>query len=106
MSCKTFAVGIALAIFVISAMGSTDPQVTTNMQNPKVEDSPSDPGPFAKDLSPDMRSLDIQAALRKVADWQTSRMNGAPSQDWTFATLYIGLLAASATLETPFAIHR
>jgi len=37
--------------------------------------------------------------MRKVADWQLSRIQDAPSQDWTFATLYLGLLAASDTLK-------
>jgi rhamnogalacturonyl hydrolase YesR len=39
--------------------------------------------------------------MRKVADWQVAREEGFPSQDWTFATLYDGLLSASATLHEP-----
>jgi rhamnogalacturonyl hydrolase YesR len=37
--------------------------------------------------------------MRKVADWQTARIADTPSQDWTFATLYVGLLSASDTLK-------
>jgi len=37
--------------------------------------------------------------MRKVADWQTGRLVDKPSQDWTFATLYVGLLSASDTLR-------
>jgi hypothetical protein len=38
--------------------------------------------------------------MRKVANWQTARV-APPSQDWTFATLYIGMLAAADTLHEP-----
>jgi rhamnogalacturonyl hydrolase YesR len=37
--------------------------------------------------------------MRRVADWQLFRIQNAPSQDWTFGTLYLGLLAASDTLK-------
>jgi unsaturated rhamnogalacturonyl hydrolase len=39
--------------------------------------------------------------MRKVADWQNARIADSPSQDWTFAALYVGMLAASDTLKTP-----
>jgi len=39
--------------------------------------------------------------MRKVADWQTRRIADSPSQDWTFATLYVGMLSASETLNEP-----
>jgi len=39
--------------------------------------------------------------MRKVADWQTARILNTPSQDWTFATLYVGMLSASETLQDP-----
>ncbi len=39
--------------------------------------------------------------MRKVADWQNARITDSPSQDWTFATLYLGMLAASKTLHDP-----
>ena len=56
---------------------------------------------MARDLSPKMRPAQIKAAMRKVADWQAARIVDQPSQDWTFATLYIGMLSASATLHRP-----
>jgi rhamnogalacturonyl hydrolase YesR len=41
--------------------------------------------------------------MRKVADWQLDRIKHAPggqfSQDWTFATLYLGMATASDTLQ-------
>ena len=37
--------------------------------------------------------------MRKVADWQLARVNSNFSQDWTFATLYLGMVTASDTLH-------
>ncbi|RXS93705.1 glycoside hydrolase family 88/105 protein [Silvibacterium dinghuense] len=64
-------------------------------------DAPADPGPLAARLSPAIKPAAIEAAMRKVADWQAHRMADTPSQDWTFATLYLGLLSASRTLHDP-----
>ena len=61
-------------------------------------DAPANPGEFAS-LSPALTQGNIQSAMRKVADWQYGRVRDAPSQDWTFATLYMGMLAASQTLH-------
>ncbi len=46
-----------------------------------------------------MEPAAIKAAMRKVAYWQNARIEGEPSQNWTFATLYLGLLSASETLK-------
>jgi rhamnogalacturonyl hydrolase YesR len=62
-------------------------------------DIPSDPGPIAQDLSGKMSHSAVKAAIRKVADWQLARVSTEVSQDWTFATLYLGLLEASNTLH-------
>ncbi|WP_213806288.1 glycoside hydrolase family 88 protein [Granulicella sp. dw_53] len=62
-------------------------------------DSPADPGPLAADLSPALKSADIKAAVKRVADWQLARVANTPSQDWTYATLYAGFIAASETLK-------
>lgn len=66
-----------------------------------VGDQPDDPGPLAKQLSSALTSRDIRAAMRRVADWQLARVAMAPNRDWTFATLYLGFLAASETLADP-----
>jgi rhamnogalacturonyl hydrolase YesR len=76
-------------------------QLTANERKASVGDAPLDPGPLANDLSPALKPAAIQAAMRKVADWQSARIADAPSQDWTFATLYVGLLSASDTLKNP-----
>jgi unsaturated rhamnogalacturonyl hydrolase len=62
-------------------------------------DTPATEGPLATDLS---RSLDrkaIGAAMRKVGDWQLEKARDDFSQDWTFAALYRGYLAAAASLS-------
>ncbi|GAA3750016.1 glycoside hydrolase family 88/105 protein [Terriglobus aquaticus] len=48
-------------------------------------------------LSPAMKSADIRAAIKKVADWQAGHSQAKFNQDWTYAPLYLGLLAASKT---------
>ena len=67
----------------------------------EVGDDPYNPGPLARDLSPALKPESIQVAMRKVADWQSARIADEPSRDWTFATLYIGMLSASETLKDP-----
>jgi len=52
-------------------------------------------------MSGDLHQAEIKTAMRKVADWQTARIADTPSQDWTFATLYVGMLSASDTLGMP-----
>ncbi|HVC48149.1 MAG TPA: glycoside hydrolase family 88 protein [Terracidiphilus sp.] len=61
-------------------------------------DDPANPGPLAH-LSGSLRPKAVRAAMRKVADWQLARVQDQYSRDWTFATLYIGMLAASETLH-------
>ena len=63
--------------------------------------TPADPGPLATDLSSKLDSRDIQKAMRKVADWQLGVAESKFNRQWTFATLYDGLLAASVTTGDP-----
>ena len=58
-------------------------------------DSPDDPGPLATDLSPAITHVDIAKAARKVADWELARTEGTFNQQWTYAALYDGMLAAT-----------
>jgi unsaturated rhamnogalacturonyl hydrolase len=60
-------------------------------------DSPDDPGPLATDLSPLITHANVRKAAKKVADWQLARAEPVFNQQWTFAALYDGLLAASKT---------
>jgi rhamnogalacturonyl hydrolase YesR len=63
-------------------------------------DSPENPGPLAR-MSGSLHPKDVKKAMRKVADWQLERVQGVYSQDWTYATLYIGMLQASESLNEP-----
>jgi unsaturated rhamnogalacturonyl hydrolase len=67
---------------------------------PPAGDAPLNPGPLSH-LSAGLSRGAICNAMRKVADWQLARLPAKPSEDWTFAALYTGMLAASDTLEDP-----
>src|SRR6185437_1832976 len=60
-------------------------------------DAPDDPGPLATNLSPAIQPKAISAVMKKVADWELTVAEPSFNQQWTFAALYDGLLAASAT---------
>jgi unsaturated rhamnogalacturonyl hydrolase len=67
---------------------------------PPAGDAPLNPGPLSH-LSAGLSRGAIRNAMRKVADWQLARLPAKPSEDWTFAALYTGMIAASDTLEDP-----
>ncbi len=64
-------------------------------------DSPDDPGPLATDLSPELTHAAVRKAARKVADWQLPKAEKTFNQQWTYAALYDGMLAASKTTGDP-----
>jgi hypothetical protein len=64
-------------------------------------DSPDDPGPLATDISPALTHSAIRKAAHKVADWQLAHAEDKFNQQWTFAALYDGMLAASKTTGDP-----
>lgn len=64
-------------------------------------DSPDDPGPLAKDLSPELTHAAIRKVAHKVADWQLGQVEKTFNQQWTYAPLYEGFLAASKTTGDP-----
>lgn len=64
-------------------------------------DSPDDPGPLAADLSPALTHAAIRKAVSKVAGWQLARAEHRFNQQWTYAALYDGMLAASITTGDP-----
>jgi rhamnogalacturonyl hydrolase YesR len=63
----------------------------------KAGDAPDDPGPLATNLSTAIKPKAISAAMKKVADWELTVAEPSFNQQWTFAALYDGLVAASAT---------
>ncbi len=91
---------VLLACVSVPAPPAATAQMTLAEKIAASGDAPADPGPPAN-LSGAMRSKDVRAAMKKVADWQVARIANAPSQDWTFATLYAGLMSASETLKNP-----
>src|SRR6185437_9574049 len=60
-------------------------------------DAPDNPGPLATNLSSAIKPKAISAAMKKVADWELTVAEPSFNQQWTFAALYDGLLAASTT---------
>ena len=93
------------AIFLLPARPA-NPQAATPAASAETErtaagDSPADPGPLATGLSHSLKPKDIQAAMRKVADWQLRTGEQRFNQQWTFAPLYDGLIAASRTTGDP-----
>lgn len=80
---------------------SVQAQITSTNRVALVGDAPADAGPLATDLSPELQPAEIEAAMRRVANWQAARIADTPSQDWTFAALYAGLVSASQTLHEP-----
>jgi unsaturated rhamnogalacturonyl hydrolase len=97
---------LALAVLMmVPAMCAQSSQPQTAALSPvdraSSGDSPADPGPLAKDLSPALSHVDIRKAASKVADWQLAHSEALFNQQWTFAALYDGLLAASITTGDP-----
>lgn len=102
----TFAIRRLLLVVTLAsctangALPAAEAQLTAAERHANVGDSPTDPGPLAH-LSGSTQPAAVQAAMRKVADWQLARTGDFNSQDWTFATLYLGMVEASATLRDP-----
>lgn len=62
-------------------------------------DTPAEAGPLATDVSQAFDAKDIGKAMRKVGDWELGHSQENFSQDWTFAALYRGYMAAAASLH-------
>ena len=88
-------------LFVAGACSTARAQAAREVDEHAAGDSPENPGPLATDISGKLTHAAVKGAMRKVADWQLTRVSGEVSQDWTFATLYLGLLEASNTLRDP-----
>jgi unsaturated rhamnogalacturonyl hydrolase len=97
------AVVLGVLTLLFQATGTTagfSQQAAKSLTVASPGDQPSDPGPLASDLSPALRSKQIRAVIKKVADWELARVEAQPpSRTWDFATLDIGLMAASRTLH-------
>jgi rhamnogalacturonyl hydrolase YesR len=92
-------VGLLSAILLTGGLPAQN--LTEMEKNRGVGDSPDVEMSPARDLSPDPTHAAVRAAMRKVADWQLERARPYFNNDWTFAALYDGFMAASATLGDP-----
>jgi rhamnogalacturonyl hydrolase YesR len=82
-------------------LAQTTPPAPSPVNRTASGDSPDDPGPLASDLSPALTHASVRKAAGKVADWQLARAEAIFNQQWTFAALYDGMLAASKTTGDP-----
>jgi len=69
-------------------------QTTTAQRNSLAGDTATTELPIATDLSAKLTKKDVSHAMQKVADWQLEKARGNFSQDWTYAALYAGFMAA------------
>ena len=91
------AAGCVGAVAQAAPAQSAAPQSAASVERAHVGDAPDDPGPLATGLSAELKPKDIDAAMKKVADWQVAVAEPHFNKQWTFAALYDGLLAASKT---------
>ena len=106
VSFRSVALGLALSATCLSSYAQTAPAPTapaapSPVERAHVGDAPDDPGPLATDLSAEIKPKAIDAAMKKVGDWQVKVAEPNFNKQWTFAALYDGLLAASKTTGDP-----
>jgi len=91
----------AAASLVAGAQTAQPAQAPVPTERNSVGDAPENPGPLATGLSADLTHTAIRKAAKKVADWQLARVESTFNQQWTYAALYDGMLAASRTTGDP-----
>jgi unsaturated rhamnogalacturonyl hydrolase len=106
VSFRSIALGLALGASCLSSSAQTAPATAapatpSPVERAHVGDAPDDPGPLATDLSGELKPKAIDAAMKKVGDWQVKVAEQYFNKQWTFAALYDGLLAASKTTDDP-----
>ena len=98
MQTKYRFLGIALLLLIMPCITVSGQKADDPYQSPNAGDTPANPGPLATDLSPAFAPRAIARAVRKVGDWELIQNQSHFNQDWTYAALYRGLLAASRSL--------
>jgi len=83
------------------ATASAPAPAASTVERAAAGDSLDAPGPLATDLSPAITHAAVRQAAKKVADWQLAYAAPKFNQQWTFAALYDGFLAASKTTGDP-----
>jgi unsaturated rhamnogalacturonyl hydrolase len=92
------ALGLFLGATCLGTLAQTTPApAPVSVERESVGDAPDNPGPLATGLSSELRPKAIDAAMKKVADWQVGVAEPHFNKQWTFAALYDGLIAASKT---------
>jgi unsaturated rhamnogalacturonyl hydrolase len=99
--CGVWGFVIMLSLAALDARAQVAASVPVAVERAASGDSPDDPGPLATDLSPAITHEAVRKAAKKVADWELARAEPKFNQQWTFAALYDGLLAASRTTGDP-----
>jgi unsaturated rhamnogalacturonyl hydrolase len=105
-SAALFALGVVVLLppaASLLAQSSLTPEETANIQKDTSRhfgDAPEDPGPRSN-LSAAMQPAAVDAAIRKVADWQLATSQPYFDRIWTWSVLYSGFIAASTTLHDP-----
>src|ERR1700744_1575893 len=97
---RLLAVGVAtcLSLTPLTGLrGQTASPAQPGIVRPGAGDTLDNPPPLAN-LSQAFRPKAIDAAMRKVGDWELERARPYFSQDWTFAALYAGFMDAGKTL--------
>jgi rhamnogalacturonyl hydrolase YesR len=99
---RSAVLSLFLAATCLSSFAQTTPAAAPSpVERAHVGDAPDDPGPLSTGLSPELKPKPIDAAMKKVADWQVAVAEQHFNKQWTFAALYDGLLAASKTTGDP-----
>src|ERR1700739_3230285 len=103
MQIKLLSVGFAACLSLTLLPGAESQTVTAAAPAPArtgVGDMLDNPPP-RPNLPPALEPKAIAIAMRKVGDWELERSQPYFSQDWTFAALYTGFMAAAKTLPEP-----
>jgi rhamnogalacturonyl hydrolase YesR len=92
---------LALTFFSTLAVAQTSKRPDYKALHDAAGDTAADPGVIDTSLSAKITHKDVRAAMTKVADWEVQHSEVIYTQDWTYAPLYSGLLAASITTGNP-----
>jgi len=100
MRTRLLLIGVAAYLSFVSSssiFGQAATPAKSKADTVGVGDTLDNPPPLAN-LSPAFDSHSIHAAMRKVGDWELERTRPYFNQDWTFAALYAGFMAAAKSL--------
>src|ERR1035438_1551725 len=91
---------IAILPLLLPCLAAVGQKANDDYPSLNAGDAPDNPGPLARDLSPAFTPQAIAKAERKVGDWELAHTRAYFNQDWTYAALYRGFLAAAKSLPS------